>query len=340
MESIQIAKISASSIVVYNKFLEAPPRSARQKENESNLRDQEYNGFMSPKTKQKVRKMLDTWLTSVEIRRRELGQGNYYRNSKVTFVTLTLSGKQVHSDNDIKRKMLNRFIVELRREKGVCHYFWRAEPQKNGNIHFHILIDKYIHWREIRNKWNGIQEDNGYLDNFRAKFMHIDANSTDIHGLGKVKNLTAYVVKYCCKTKGERKIDGRIWGSSDSLRNITCYEGFYDDGIREYIEQVTKEKNVKVVVKDDFTLILCDNEKYLKKYSQFHYKEFKNHYRSIFDSLYSEEGRRLARETMEKKKIVATYRAPINSRSIEKRSSALGSSQLALFAPSNMVHSR
>jgi hypothetical protein len=340
VESVQMAKISASSIVVYNRFLEPPKRSHKQVENEVNLRDVEYNGFMSPKTSQKVRKMLDSWLTAVELERKRLGQGAYYRNSKVTFVTLTLSSKQRHNDNEIKRKMLNRFIIELRREKGVYNYFWRAEPQKNGNIHFHVLIDKYIPWREIRDKWNAIQGDNGYLSDFYSKFMHLDPNSTDIHGLGKVKSLVAYVVKYCCKTKAGRKIDGRIWGCSDALRGITAFETDVSSDVHAYLEQVEKEPNVKVIVKDDFTLILCDNEKMLKKFAPALFKNFKGHYQKIFNSLYSSEGRRLHAEEMERIKLLQGSRPPIKIAPYIEQRRAVGSLQFGLFGQDVLVRHR
>jgi hypothetical protein len=340
VESVQIAKISASSIVVYNRRLDAPTRSSRQIENEVNLRDQEYNGFMSPKTSQKVRKMLDSWLTAVELERKRLGQGAYYRNSKVTFVTLTLSGKQVHSDNEIKRKMLNRFIIELRREKGVYNYFWRAEPQKNGNIHFHLLIDKYIPWKEIRDKWNEIQGDNGYLSDFYNKFMHLDPNSTDIHGLGKVKSLVGYVVKYCCKIKAGRRIDGRIWGCSDALRGITAFETEISKEVYSYLEEVEKESDVKVIKKDEFTLILCNNEKYLKKHSPGVFKDFKKHYSNIFHSLYSSEGRRLHSEEMERIKNYRISRpASISTPFVDQRK-AVASLQFGLFGQDVLVRPR
>lgn len=340
MESIQVAKISASSIVVYNKQLEPPPRSSRQVENEKNLRNQEYNGYMSPKTRCKVRKMLDAWITAVELKRQELGQGKYFRNSKITFVTLTLSSKQAHDDNYIKRNMLNRFLIELRREKGVNHYFWRAEPQENGNIHFHILVDRFIHWRFIRDKWNSIQGDHGYLTEFYSKFLHLDPNSTDIHGLEKINNLAAYVVKYCCKVKNGRTIQGRIWGCSDTLRNLTCFESEMTNEVRNYIEAVEKDSKTKVVTKEEFTLIFCDNRELLKKLSPHLYRKFYAHYNETFDDLYTENGRERIRLKMLTEKMRPTCRADRRGYGSVERARPLGSFQLELFSPGDCVSTR
>ena len=61
---------------------------------------------------------------------------------KLTFITLTLPSKQIHSDNDIKSKCLNQFLIELKKNYGVNRYIWKAEKQENNNIHFHIIADK------------------------------------------------------------------------------------------------------------------------------------------------------------------------------------------------------
>ena len=73
---------------------------------------------------------------------------------KMAFITLSLSSTQIHSDNEIKEKCLNQFLIEIRKRYRVKNYIWRAEKQKNGNIHFHVVIDKFIAWSELRDRWN------------------------------------------------------------------------------------------------------------------------------------------------------------------------------------------
>lgn len=152
---------------------------------------------------------------------------------KIAFVTLTLPSRQVHSDNEIKNKCLNQFIIEIKKKYRVKNYVWRAEKQKNGNVHFHILIDKYIPWEELRNNWNRIINKMGYIDRYRetqknwhkngfrvrdnllptwSKAKQLQAylsgarthwnnpNSTDIHSIKKIKNIKSYVQKYVTKS--------------------------------------------------------------------------------------------------------------------------------------------
>lgn len=153
-------------------------------------------------------------------------------NFKVAFITLTLPSKQIHTDNEIKRKCLNSFLIELERYHKVKNFVWRAELQKNGNIHFHILIDKFVHWNDVRNRWNRIINKLGYVDNYRAKMKLFfkngfkvrddllknwsepkqrasykanqltdfnNPNSTDIHSLKKIRNIKVYLIKYMTK---------------------------------------------------------------------------------------------------------------------------------------------
>lgn len=142
---------------------------------------------------------------------------------KVSFVTLTLAAKQCHSDNEIKAKLLNQFLIECKRTYGTKNYLWRAEAQKNGNIHFHIIFDKFIPWKEIRDRWNRIQNKLGYVDRFQEKFKHRNPNGTDVHSVIKVSNLAAYFSKYLTKNqveKGYRIIEGKLWGLSTELSKL------------------------------------------------------------------------------------------------------------------------
>lgn len=284
--TVPFAKIGANHIVLYSHQLDRSNRSEKQIKNESNLRDVQYNGFMSPKTKGKVRKFLEAWITSVENRRIDLRKGKYFRNGKLAFVTLTLSASQAHDDNYIKRHFLNRFIQEMKRRFGMNSYFWRAESQENGNIHFHILIDCFVEWQEIRRIWNEIQAAHGYIDRFEAIHGHRNPNSTDVHGLEELRNTTAYVVKYCCKTEGYRPIKGRIWGASDNLRSLTTFECEVDNTVHNYVEAVRKEKGVKIRDGEGYTVIFCENVELMKRLSPGLFASWKAHYNEIYGRLY------------------------------------------------------
>ena len=138
----------------------------------------------------------------------------------LTFTTLTLSAKQgTHSDYAIKKQCLDNYLQNLRHSGGLTHYIWRAEPQKNGNLHFHITANQSWDWQYIRDTWNNAQKRLGYIDLFNEKHHHINPNSTDIHSVRKIEKAGAYISKYISKIDNDsRLVQGKIWDCSQSLK--------------------------------------------------------------------------------------------------------------------------
>ena len=83
---------------------------------------------------------------------RNKGDNEIYWN-KLGFMTLTIPDLQKHTDNFIKKHMLQPFLLSMQRKLN-CSYVWKAEPQINGNIHFHVTIDKFFPWQGVQEKWN------------------------------------------------------------------------------------------------------------------------------------------------------------------------------------------
>jgi hypothetical protein len=141
---------------------------------------------------------------------------------KLAFITLTLPSKQIHDDKIIKSVCLNQFLSEMRQFYDLKNYVWRAEIQQNGNIHFHITIDSFIHYGIINRVWNRCTEKLGYVSRARkrlGKDKSWSPNSTDIHSVRKIHNITAYLCKYFTNEKHnhERIMTGRLWGLSQFL---------------------------------------------------------------------------------------------------------------------------
>jgi hypothetical protein len=190
----------------------------------------EYNGNMSRATRSKVNKILLNWMAAVQT---HLEEKNYRREKceiYPVFVTLTLSDKQRHSDNWLKRHYLNPFIKRAKRNWGVENYFWRAEPQKNGNIHFHTILDRYIPKDELTAAWNEIQSE--YVASYQQRTGKSNPPSTQVQKIRSYKRVSLYACKYALKgadwkTDSEgapiRKIEGRIWGCSAALKAVKAH---------------------------------------------------------------------------------------------------------------------
>lgn len=157
--------------------------------------------------------------------------GKQLKNFQVSFVTLTLPVKQFHTSQEIKEKCLNRFFVDLRKKYKVKNYIWKAEFQKNGNIHFHVTLDKFIHYMALRSVWNDAIEVLGYVSKYQSKFINLTfdqyvaqrrinsanqdqirsafnfgvksawkkPNTTDVKKVRNVRQLAGYLTKYMAK---------------------------------------------------------------------------------------------------------------------------------------------
>ncbi len=158
-------------------------------------------------------------------------------NFNITFVTLTLASEQIHTDLELKNCLLHQFLIEISKKYNVKHYIWRFEKQRNFNTHFHLVINKFIPYLELRTIWNRIQNKLGYVDRYReeqilwhkngfkirpnllknwsyenqkkAYEMGINTgwsnpNSTDIHSVVNIKKISNYIIKYLTKHDAQK----------------------------------------------------------------------------------------------------------------------------------------
>lgn len=118
-----------------------------------------------------------------------------YFNFRVNFVTLTLPSAQQHTDSQIHNTIFKSFVRYWTTRNPGLLYVYKAEVQNNGNLHYHLTTNSFIHYRKLRNMWNKACNLLGYLD--RCKVL--DPNSTDVHAVKGIKNLSAYLCKYVGK---------------------------------------------------------------------------------------------------------------------------------------------
>lgn len=162
------------------------------------------SGELSKKSVLRMQKAI-TWLWLFSDRKRfPYAKEKARVTFRLNFITLTLSDAQMHSDDWIKIHMLQPFLKWMNR-CGAIHYVWKAEAQENGNIHFHITTNFYIHWRHIQTKWNSIQYQHGYVNNYFRKFGHYEPNSTDVHAVRNERRFVYYMTNYMTKDGTERK---------------------------------------------------------------------------------------------------------------------------------------
>lgn len=281
------AIIKTSKVVVYKSREDKEITEAQIQALRENWKAIEYNGFMSEETKKKLSRKLSSWSRSIEIGNKytKSNERNYIR--KILFLTLTLPFDQTTTDVHIKRYLLTPFIAYLKTTNKINYYFWKAEAQSNGNIHFHILIDKYIDKNEINRAWNSFCSSYYTKQTGQTRESIKNAPSTKIEAPKNGDSIENYVLKYALKEDSHRKINGRIWGMSDELREIDVPIFEMSDEIAKCITDLDKVKKITIIQGDYFRIYevdLIDENNYIGSKFQ---DEIIIHYLDIYDKLYN-----------------------------------------------------
>ncbi len=251
-----------------------------------NLDEEQFKGKVSDAAERKIRSRITAWLKSIVIYNDSPGNRFKRKEHYPIFITLTLSDKQSHPDNFIKRHLLGEFLKNVKRNHDIINYFWRAERQENGNIHFHILTDRYIDKLKIQKIWNKIQDNHGYLYNYKKQYHNDQPPSTHVKSAKDVENFLNYSLKYMIKEEENSIIDGRIWGLSDSIRDLKTYNSVLNNKLNDAIDQAVNLNLVRIYRGDYFTSIYfekdfkdCALDKLLNDYAR-------DYYLNIYNDLY------------------------------------------------------
>lgn len=182
--------------------------------------NEKYTGKMNEKSRSKLRFAINLLVAQAREKQVENPTTGSLYKFKINFITLTLSAPQIKgTDKLIKSKMLEPWLKNMRNVYGLRSYVWRAERQKNGNIHFHVTTDTYIDYNSIRDSWNFQQGKFHFIKHFQARNDSVFPNSTDVHSIHNIRNLASYLVKYMVKDeKGLNSIEGKVWDCSLNLK--------------------------------------------------------------------------------------------------------------------------
>ena len=218
-----------------------------------------YNGLLSKSAERLILERLTAWFNVCDEYNKLPVKTRGYHFKKLVFVTLTLSQKQSMSDKDVKAKLLDMFLDRLSEDYGKCEYFWRAEKQKNGNIHFHLVLDVYIDKYVLRDRWNAVQDYYGLLDKFERKYHHKNPNSTDIRLINAKSGGIGYISKYVQKQKDEVVVDGRLYSFSKGLLHLKIPMVIIDSYVNYFIDKCKLMFEHTVIQKDYFVGIYFKN---------------------------------------------------------------------------------
>lgn len=195
-----------------------------------NLEKKAIKKGLSEQSQRKIRHAVE-WLIEQSQQKRvfdkDSGKNFWF---KVNFITVTIPSPEVSFDTQEERdkywsvrdisacEMWSAYLTYLRNCLNLRNYVWKKETTAKGEIHFHLTSDTFLHYKQLRQSWNKYLTRWGFSDEFYKKHGHRDCNSTDVHSVLKVNNITGYIIKYMAKESEGRRIPaGRLWGCSYSL---------------------------------------------------------------------------------------------------------------------------
>lgn len=203
---------------VYRKLYPNAVNSDISENSLKNLKKKRNNMSLSRASKKKMLDSINSMYCLSKGRKVEYKKGKYIYNFKCSFITLTLPSEQVHSDKTIKSQCLNQFLIELRKKYKVKNYVWKAELQSNGNIHFHIVTDKYVNYLALRWRWNRIINKLGYVKKYSDRMSKLSLSQyakLRKKSISEVKE--AYAKGKRCKWTNPNSVDVKSVKSDDEL---------------------------------------------------------------------------------------------------------------------------
>lgn len=173
---VKYAKLKDHSVIIQKRFIgvKALQTNTASLENLEKGKNGQYNGYMSPATRRKVKSIIENYLLAIQLNT-SMAFPNEFPSMEVypTFLTLTLPSKQLHCDKDLK-EIFARFMEHLTGDRSqgksgwnVANYIWTAETQENGNLHFHIILDRALPAKRLQEIWNNHLERLGYVTRYR-----------------------------------------------------------------------------------------------------------------------------------------------------------------------------
>lgn len=266
--AIPVLQIRPRYLLIYERLEGLPPRTKEERKQslEALHARAAYDGLLNFNSIKRLKRAIELLVaTAPEKTAMNFKSGKPFK-FKVNFVTLTLPAPQRGvSDKELKRYCLDVWIKAAKRLFKLNSYVWRAERQKNGNLHFHIASDVYMPYDQLRDSWNQRLARYHFINEYHSKNGKWHPNSTDVHSVNNVRDLAAYMVKYMAKLKkNEQRIDGKVWDCSKNLKRRDSVEFIIDNEVDNMIREAVEVHGCRGKVTEHCTMVFL-NEKQFQK---------------------------------------------------------------------------
>ena len=270
--SIPLMQVRHKSVVVYPEYVAGKRSRPTHLEKPDFKEKKAYSGRVTAGVKKRITKAINVLLQVSKATWKQNPATGYIQYHRISFITLKITGAENITAREAYDNCMNHFLDWLTRTAGVKLYVWKVELTRAGQIHYHITCPDMISHIEIRQKWNSYLRKAGYLESYAKQYGHYNANSTDIHSVNDIENLSSYIIKALCesienaekikKTRGatrqinigaemakdvqnDEETEGKIWGCSEVLAAAHYVAFHMATRHYDYIQHLEKEGKVK-----------------------------------------------------------------------------------------------
>jgi hypothetical protein len=232
----------------------------------------EAGGFVwSESSVKRFKRRADHFSASAKARWLKHPSKDRYMSFYLAFITLTITSRAgIVNSRDGYDKLLSPYLDWLTRTHRVGVYLWCREKQKNGQLHYHLVVDQFIHKQALKDKWNNLLRGNGYLKAYKEHYGNDNPNSTNVRSAYKTSQVGHYMAKYMTKQRRVNEDGGaRLWGCSENLSSLSNFTHWWQPDIQGHMEGLAKVGLVRKVLGEHMVLYLpirCDMYTLLPNY--------------------------------------------------------------------------
>jgi hypothetical protein len=223
-----------------------------------------YTGELTPYAKKKLKRAIQLMVAIAKDKEATHFKSGKSFKFKLNFITLTLPAAQGETTDKEIKVCLDNWIKRAKRKYQLKSYVWRAERQANGNLHFHMITDTYIRYDHIRNDWNSVLYPTGLIAKYQQKHGLKQPNSTDVHAISRIRNLSSYFIKYMSKGRkqDEKPIEGKVWDCSTNLKTKTNCILFPDQVDLDCWNKIFSDNTVQRKSDEIVTILFIDPKQF------------------------------------------------------------------------------
>src|SRR5574337_78305 len=230
--SLPYIQIREQSIIMYSVFEHTHRR------NTDGFKHETYSGVVTEGAAKRIRTAVDILLQITPHRTvKNPATGKSFKHW-LSFITLTIPGNEQHVNVKFANKnLLAPWIRIMRKKHTMLTYVWKAEFQKNGQLHYHITTPSVIHHSFNKDTWNNILSSNGLLKQWMKQHNNTFLNSTDIHSVKRNDKFNWYLSKEISKANKNAHANGKVWDCSLNIKHSKMFSCMEPSTLNEKIDK-------------------------------------------------------------------------------------------------------